>query len=179
AFKPSERAGMIKRAVTIALIVLIGFVLLGRYIFDFLGVEMYSFQIAGGILLFIIALEMLFGRKSRTENTPEEEREAMGKEDITVTPMAIPLLTGPGAITLGIVLFNNAGNTLEKVVLMGDIVLVFLVSYAILVEANKVFEILGQTGTKVIVRIMGLLLAAIAVQFVISGVIDAMKTSLI
>jgi multiple antibiotic resistance protein len=134
---------------------------------------MYSFKIAGGILLFIIALEMLFGRKTRTESSIEEEDELRTREDIIATPLAVPLLTGPGAITAGIVLYNSAKSPLEEIILLLDVMLVFLVSYLILSKSDVIFSALGTTGTKVIVRIMGLVLSAIAVQFVISGIGEA------
>lgn len=178
-FKPEDRTGMIRKAIIIAILVLYGFIFIGKPLFDFIGVEMYSFKIAGGILLFIISLEMLFGRKSGTARTPEEEAEALSKEDIVVTPMAIPLLTGPGVITAGIVLLNTAADNIERAILLAVILLVFLVVYLILEKAKHVFDLLGQTGTKVVVRIMGLLLAAIAVQFVISGVIEVLKIALV
>jgi multiple antibiotic resistance protein len=172
-FDPSERKFMVRKAVTIAAIVLIAFIFLGQYIFDFFGVKMYSFKIAGGILLFIIALEMLFGRKTRTESSIEEEDELRTREDIIATPLAVPLLTGPGAITAGIVLYNSAKSPLEEIILLLDVMLVFLVSYLILSKSDVIFSALGTTGTKVIVRIMGLVLSAIAVQFVISGIGEA------
>ncbi|MFH1773661.1 MAG: MarC family protein [Methanobacteriota archaeon] len=174
-FGAKNRKSMVQKAVVIAAIVLIIFTLLGNYIFRFLGIEMYSFRIAGGILLFIISLEMLFGRRTKTESSAEEEDEASAREDVTITPMAVPLLTGPGAITTGIVLFNSAKTLANEVILIADILLVFLISYVILTKSDYVFKIMGQTGTRVIVRIMGLLLSAIAVQFVITGIEEAVK----
>jgi multiple antibiotic resistance protein len=169
-FKKSDRKKMVKKATIIAAIVLIIFTLAGDTIFRLLSIEMYSFRIAGGLLLFIISIEMLFGRRPHTKSSAEEEEEALIKEDVVVTPLAVPLLTGPGAITTGIVLFHSANGTTNKIFLFLDIGLVFLISYFILSRSEKAFEILGKTGTMVIVRIMGLLLAAIAVQFVITGV---------
>ncbi|MBC2697569.1 MAG: NAAT family transporter [ANME-2 cluster archaeon] len=172
-FKKSDRKKMVKKATIIAAIVLIIFTLAGDTIFRLLSIEMYSFRIAGGLLLFIISIEMLFGRRPHTKSSAEEEEEALIKEDVVVTPLAVPLLTGPGAITTGIVLFHAANGTTNKILLFLDIGLVFLISYFILSRSEKAFEILGKTGTMVIVRIMGLLLAAIAVQFVITGVEEA------
>jgi multiple antibiotic resistance protein len=169
-FKKSNRKKMVKKAIIIAAIVLIIFTLAGNIIFRLLSIEMYSFRIAGGLLLFIISIEMLFGRRPHTKSSAEEEEEALIKEDVVVTPLAVPLLTGPGAITIGIVLFHAANGTINKTLLFLDIGLVFLISYFILSRSEKAFEILGKTGTMVIVRIMGLLLAAIAVQFVLTGV---------
>jgi len=144
----------------------------GQYIFKFLGVSTYSFRIAGGILLLIISIEMLFGRKTRTSAAQPEHYETE-REDVIVTPMAIPLLTGPGAITTGIVLYESAGDIINKSILILNIILVFAISYLILSKFKEVYKILGGTGTRVITRIMGLLLSAIAVQFVISGIGEA------
>ncbi|MBI5253942.1 MAG: MarC family protein [Euryarchaeota archaeon] len=174
-FEAKNRKSMVQKAVVIAAVVLVVFTLLGNYIFQFLGIEMYSFRIAGGILLFIISLEMLFGRRTKTESSVEEEDEARVREDVTVTPMAVPLLTGPGAITTGIVLFNSAKTLTNEIILIADILLVFLVSYIILARSDYLFKILGRTGTRVVVRIMGLLLSAIAVQFVMTGIEEAVK----
>jgi multiple antibiotic resistance protein len=177
-FKEEDRRQIIKRASIIALLTLIIVTFTGNWLFFMLSIKMYSFKVAGGILLLIIAIEMLFGKKSKTETSEDIEEK---KHDITVTPLAIPLLTGPGALTTGIVLFDNAGGEFKKIAaLLASIVLSFLVSYYILIKAPKVFKYLGKTGTKVVVRIMGLLLLSIAVQFIINGsseaVIDIAKS---
>jgi multiple antibiotic resistance protein len=172
-FKPEHRRGMIKRAVVIAATVLILFTVLGAYLLGYLGVEIYSFRIAGGILLFLIALEMLFGRHTATESSVEEEDEAKRREDIVATPLAVPLLTGPGAITAGIVLFNSAPGLVERAALLLDVTFVFLASYVVLIRSEHINNALGKIGTKVITRLMGLILAAIAVQFVVEGVQEA------
>lgn len=165
-----EYERIVRKAVIIAAVVLIIFTYSGNLIFNLLGIEMYSFRIAGGILLFIISLEMLFGRRTKTKITEEEEEE--WREDIAVTPLAVPLLTGPGAITSGIVLYSSAQTLAQKTMLIVAIMAVFFVAYLILKNSKKVFEFLGNTGNKVISRIMGILLAAISVQFVVDGVIE-------
>lgn len=171
-FRERDRRAMIRMAVMIAAITLFLVTLTGNFIFDILGIEMYSFRIAGGILLLIISIEMLFGRKSRTESS--EEDLTVGKNvDIAVTPLAIPLLTGPGAITTGILLFDSARTLLEKAIVLADIILVFLLSYLIISRSNLVYKVLGNIGTRVTIRIMGLMLSAIAVQFIISGISEA------
>ena len=172
-YSTSDRRQMIRRSVTIAASVVIFFTIGGNQIFRFLGIELYSFRIAGGILLFIIAIEMLFGTKTKTESTKEETRDAALRDDIVVMPMAIPLLAGPGTITMSIVLFNQAENSVDAAVLFANIVLVFAVSYIILARSGVVFKLLGTTGTKVVMRLMGLLLATIAVQFIITGISEA------
>jgi len=165
-----EYERIVRKAVIIAAVVLIIFTYSGNLIFNLLGIEMYSFRIAGGILLFIISLEMLFGKRTKTKITEEEEEE--WREDIAVTPLAVPLLTGPGAITSGIVLYSSAQTPAQKTMLIVAIMAVFFVAYLILKNSKKVFEFLGNTGNKVISRIMGILLAAISVQFVVDGVIE-------
>lgn len=172
-FDQKTRQNMVKKAVIVAAVVLVIFTLAGNTIFHFLGIEMYSFRIAGGIILLIIAIEMLLGRRPGTKSSAVEEEESMRSEDLVVTPLAVPLLTGPGAITTGIVLFNTASGITDQVILFVVIGLVYLLSYFILSRSEKVFDSLGHTGTMVIVRIMGLLLAAIAIQFMIIGIEEA------
>ncbi|MCX6695579.1 MAG: MarC family protein [Candidatus Altiarchaeota archaeon] len=166
-FPEKDRAYMIRKSVFIAGIVLVLFTFLGNVIFTVLGVDMYSFQIAGGLLLLIISFEMLFGRKTRTEMSDEVLTDA--RENVTVTPMAVPLLTGPGAITSGIMLFNLTQSYMDRFILLIVIVVVFILSYVVLSNSSILYRALGKTGTKVLVRLMGLMLSAIAVQFVITG----------
>ncbi len=167
-FSREEFKKTVKRACIVGMLVLIVFTFFGVYIFKYLHIEMASFRIAGGILLLIISLEMLFGRKTKTEYSPEVVAEK--REELAVTPLAIPLLTGPGAITTGIVLYGTADSILDKMELFAAVVLVYTLSYIILSNAHRLFDILGNTGTIVIVRIMGLLLAAISVQFIVDGI---------
>jgi multiple antibiotic resistance protein len=174
-FSPDSRRYIIRKAVITAVIVLLIFTFTGRFIFEYLGIEMYSFRIAGGILLFIIAVEMLFGRRSKTTSSKEEEDEARARDDIAATPLAVPLLTGPGAITTGIVLYNTATETGNEPTVIASILLVFILTYIILTRSSAIFDALGYVGTRVVVRVMGLLLSAIAVQFVMTGIKEAMS----
>jgi multiple antibiotic resistance protein len=173
-FREDDRKMMIRESVFIAFVVLVLFTLLGNYIFRFMGITLYSFKIAGGILLMIIAIEMLFGRKTRTEISDETVSEE--RDNVSVMPLAIPLLTGPGAITTGIVLYETASDAAGKLVLFACIVAVFILSYIILRQGDAIHKLLGKTGNKVIIRLMGLLLSAIAVQFVVSGVGEAIAS---
>lgn len=175
-YREEDKRAMIRMSVRVATVALIVLTLAGNLIFKVLGIDIYSFRIAGGIILLIISVEMLFGRKTRTGSSEDFEKE---KEDIAITPMAIPLLTGPGAITTGIVLFDEAGNLLNRVILVFNILLVFWISYVILSKLNLVYGVLGHTGTKVVTRIMGLLLSAISVQFIISGISEAVSRGLL
>jgi multiple antibiotic resistance protein len=166
---------MIKRAIIVGFLTLAVLTVTGDMIFGALGVKMYSFRIAGGILLFIISIEMLFGRETRTKSSGEEITERKSKEEIAVAPMAIPLMAGPGAITAGVVLYNLAPDPLHQGLLILTILLIFILSYVILLNASKIFNILGRTGTTVIIRIMGLILAAIAIEFTLSGIAEAFE----
>ncbi len=155
-----------------AAVALIIFTVAGKRIFELIGIEMYSFRIAGGVLLFIIAIEMLFGRRSRTETSPQEQDDALRRDDVAISPLAIPLMTGPGAITTGIMLFNTAGSMENQVSLIGVILLLFAIVYVVLIKSEWVFKIFGNTGTKIVSRIMGLILCAISVQFIIDGILE-------
>jgi len=134
-----------------------------------LNIDFSSFKIAGGVLLFLISMEMLFGYKTRTEMTHNEQAEAEDRENVAIAPLAIPLITGPGAITTGIVLFSQARTPWAGVEFVLAAAAAFLVSYLLLLQSEKISKWIGVIGLKVITRVMGLLLMSLAVQFVISG----------
>ncbi len=171
-YSEADKKAMIKMAIRIAFIVLVVLTLTGNLIFEFLGIEFYSFRIAGGILLLIISIEMLFGRRTRLVSSEQVETD---KEDIAIMPMAIPLLTGPGAITTGIILFEEAVDPINKLVLLMNILIVFLISYEVLKRLDVVYRALGHSGTKIVGRVMGIMLAAMSVQFIVAGVSEAVK----
>jgi multiple antibiotic resistance protein len=171
-YREEDKKAMIRMAVRVATVALIVLTLAGNLIFQVLGIEMYSFRIAGGVILLIISIEMLFGRRTRTASSEEMETE---KEDIAVTPMAVPLLTGPGAITTGIVLFDEAGTLANRIILIAVIIIVFWISHKIFRRLDLVYKALGRTGTRVVTRIMGLMLSAISVQYIISGILDVLR----
>jgi multiple antibiotic resistance protein len=172
-FGEREKAVMMKRAAVIAGLTLIAVTVSGNIFFSLLGISMYSFRIAGGILLMIIAVEMLLGLKTKTQSSSAEEALSAEMDDITVIPLAIPLLTGPGALTTGIVLFDSAGNIANRIILVGSICLVFAISYIILVKSKPILDFLGRTGARVTARIMGLMLLSVAVQFILKGISEA------
>ena len=172
-FGEAEKTTMMKKATIIAALTLLVVTVTGNLFFRLLGIEMYSFTIAGGILLMIISIEMLLGLNTRTQSSMAEEQSSSEMDEITVIPLAIPLLTGPGALTTAIVLFDTAGNIQNKIILLGTIILVFVISYIILARSRPILTFLGKTGTRVARRIMGLMLLSIAVQFIIKGIFDA------
>ncbi len=172
-FEEREKAVMMKKAAVVAALTLLAATVAGNAFFRLLGISMYSFRIAGGILLMIIAVEMLLGLKTKTQSSKAEEAHSAEADDITVIPLAIPLLTGPGALTTGIVLFDSAGSIANRIILMVSICLVFALSYTILVKSKPILKFLGKTGTPVAARIMGLMLLSIAVEFILRGISEA------
>jgi len=159
-----------RKAVVISALVLAVFAAGGTALFDFLGVSLEAFSIAGGILLFKIAVDMVLAQRHR--HTPEEEEEAHHRDDVSVFPLAIPLITGPGAFATILVLVGQAGPDPERLgVLAAASAAVLLLAYAALRLAVVVSRFLGQTGINVVTRVLGLILAALAVQYVANGVL--------
>ncbi|MDI6886694.1 MAG: MarC family protein [archaeon] len=172
----TERREIAKRSVMIACVLAIIFAISGELILRFFGVTVDSLRVAGGILLFIVALDMLHARIPRESVSTEEIKDATKREDISVFPIAMPLLTGPGAITTVIVVIRT-GTTLElKIIVILAILLTFALSYLIFRFADKINKILGFTGSLVITRVMGLLLGAIAVNFIATGIWNIYKS---
>jgi multiple antibiotic resistance protein len=173
-FSTLERKAIAKRSLLVALGVQLVFVIFGNYIFGYLHIRLYSFSIAGGILLSIVALEMLFGHKTRTEYSEEKDRKEE-QENITIVPLAIPLHTGPASIVTGMIIFGRADTVVLKSIFVFSTVCVYLASMLILIKSGLIFRIFKPLGMKVITRVMGLILLALAVQFVINGIKDALR----
>jgi len=168
----AERKETAKRSVMVACALAIVFAISGELILEFFGVTVDSLRVAGGILLFLIALDMLHARVSRESVTTEEIKDATEREDVSVFPIAMPLLTGPGAITTVIVVIRT-GETMDlKIITILAILLTFAVSYIVFRFADKINKVLGFTGSLVVTRVMGLLLGAIAVTFLSVGVVN-------
>ncbi len=171
-YSKKDRKRIIHKAIVVATSSLLVFTIFGNAIFGFLGVGLYSFKIAGGILLGMISLQMIFGQKQKTKHTPEEENEWETMENLAITPLAIPLMTGPGAITTGILLYSSAVSVEQKVFVILAVVIACMLAYVIFRSSDRIFNVLGTTGTKVITRLMGLILLAIAVQYITGGIYD-------
>lgn len=173
-FTLSEKRLVIKKAALVAFIILVIFTIIGHLIFDFLHITVGSFRIAGGIVLIIIALEMVKGNTPQSRLNPKEKKENLERDQIGVVPLGIPLLAGPGSITTVMIAAtdgepNRIVSTMLIIVCTG---FVLSFAYVILRNSDLIFKRIGRTGTKVVSRIMGLLLAAIAVQFVADGIKD-------
>ena len=167
---PAERRSMAIRAVVIAGIILIGFALFGEDLLDALHIELDSFRIAVGIMLFLIALEMVFEKRTqRREDRAEKVAATPEVEDVSVFPMAMPMLAGPGAIAAIMLLTNEARGTEETLVVLGAMLAVLALTAAALIAAGPLIRVLGDRVEAVITRLLGVLLAALATQYVLDG----------
>ncbi|MBE2216064.1 MAG: MarC family protein [Opitutaceae bacterium] len=169
---PQAQSRMAFIACTVAAGVLIVFALLGKWIFQFLGITLAAFQIAGSILLLRIALDMLYANRARDRETDEEVSAGAEKDDIAITPLGIPMLAGPGAISTSLILLSQAKGTAQHIALFVCILAVTALAYVILRFAAKTARWLSPLGLKLFTRIMGLLLLAVAVQFIINGLVQ-------
>ncbi len=167
---PAERTRMAKIACLVMTGVLLSFGFAGQWIFKVLGITLPAFQIAASITLLLVALDMLRAQRSRVQETTEEAAAGTEKTDIAVTPLAIPMLSGPGAISTVILLQSQAVTVWHSVALIGCILLVSLVSYGILRMAAHGAKRLSPIALRISTRIMGLLLASIAVQFMLNAI---------
>ncbi|WP_226550956.1 MarC family protein [Celeribacter naphthalenivorans] len=158
------------RAVMIAFVILTLFGLFGDHVLEFIGISMPAFRIAGGLLLFLTALEMLFEKRSKRRSEHAEHPEHQPVEDPSVFPLATPLLAGPGAITSMILLIDQADGVPGVLMMLGVMVAVLGVCLIFFALSNVMERGLGATGINVVTRLMGMLLAALSVQFVADGI---------
>jgi multiple antibiotic resistance protein len=174
-FSEADRRIVRRRAVIVLGSVLGVFALVGRFLFDAFGLTLAAFEIAGGILLFIVAYDMLHGEVTRTKLTNEDREEAIARRDeIAVVPLGIPLLAGPGAISTVMIYEGSAGGDPAMVVVVFlAIAVTTALTFFILKYGQKIFRYFGKTGIMAMTRVLGLLLAAVGVQFVLNGVVGA------
>jgi multiple antibiotic resistance protein len=172
---PRARLVMAARGTLIATIILLTFALSGEFLLDALGISLAALRTAGGILLLLIGIEMVSARTSgATSATEDETREAETRRDISVFPLATPLIAGPGAISASILLMAHAeGDTSRQLIVCLSLLTVLLFTFACLLAASQLHKILGRTGTHVINRVFGVLLAALAVQFIFDGIAES------
>ena len=165
------------RTLGTVLLTLLLFQWTGMYLFRILGIELPSFQIAGGLIIASIAWSMLHANPSRIQSTRTEDEEGMEKEDFSVVPLAIPMLSGPGAITTVILLSQQQERIEGDLSLSVLILIATLILYPVFRLAHPIFERLGVTGTRVLTRVMGMLLLAIAIEFVVQGIIHSLPAA--
>jgi multiple antibiotic resistance protein len=178
--RPEERRATALRASVTAGAVLATFALAGGLIFRALGISIPAFRIAGGVVLLLLALDMIRTQPSRTRITETEVEAGAGKEDVAIVPLAMPLLAGPGSIATAIVLMAQArhGPWWHAVPVLGAIGLTAVLSFFVLAGATRIERVLGRTGLSIIERAAGLLLVAIAVQFMLDGLGEALRPAL-
>ena len=168
-YNREERIQIAKKAIIAATITLVVFGLLGNYIFTLFSITIPAFRIAGGLLLFRVAFNMLYGVTPGTKSTEKEKEETLEKDMIGIVPLGIPLLAGPGAIST-VMLYNSQGSISNSIIVFLSVFATLFITYILLRNVDKIFNRLGRVGSLAISRIMGLILAAIAIQFVINGV---------
>jgi multiple antibiotic resistance protein len=168
---PAERRVMALRGTLIATAILLFFAVFGEAMLRLFGITLPALRIAGGVLLLLISIDMVFARHSGgTGTTPEEENEAQGRADISVFPLATPLIAGPGAISAVILLTTGTGGfTLAWFVVVGALLAILLLCYLVMLVAIPIQRLLGLTGLAVVSRVVGVLLAALAVQLLLDG----------
>ncbi|MDI6897440.1 MarC family protein [Methanocella conradii] len=165
---PAERKNAIIKSVIIATAILLVFALIGKMLFDMLNVTLDSLRIAGGLLLLAIAFDMLMGRSPASKIDEDEERES-----VAVTPMATPLLAGPGAMTTVMILMNEASTPVLKGSIMLAILLAMIAAFIILINCEWVYNVIRKDGARVLTKIMGIVLATIAVEMAVKGLLHA------
>lgn len=162
-----ERKAIVRRATIVSFITLMVFIFSGQFLFKFFGISSNGFRIAGGFIIFKIGFDMLQARYSNAKLKEEEVKTYA--DDISITPLAIPMLCGPGAIANAIMLMDDASTLTLKGTLIGIIALVYFITFLILQASTRLVRILGETGNNVMMRLMGLILMVIAVECFVSG----------
>jgi multiple antibiotic resistance protein len=168
--QPARRRKILIRAVLIAFGVALFFLVAGRGVLSYLGVTVHAFSISGGVLLFVAAMPMFFGNRGGLQSPEPKELGSVG-EDISVFPLAMPMLSGPGTIATILLLTSQAGGDMQKLIAIGVAIgIVFLVSFVLLYLGARLIGLVGEGGVHIATRVMGIVLAALAVQFVLNGV---------
>lgn len=162
-----ERKTIVRRATIVSFITLMVFTFSGQFLFKFFGISTNGFRIAGGIIIFTIGFDMLQARYSKAKLKDDEVKTYVN--DISITPLAIPMLCGPGAIANGIMLMEDADTLIKKILLVSVIASVYFITFLILRASTRLNKYMGETGNNVMMRLMGLILMVIAVECFVSG----------
>lgn len=162
-----QRTKTALKAVIVAFLSLVLFAFSGQVLFNFFGISVNSFRVVGGIIFFMMGYDMLQARLTKIKVNKSEISEYV--DDISVTPLAIPMICGPGAITNAIVLMEDAVQFENKAILIGTMLLICIIIFLVLWGATQITKLLGTTGNKILMRLMGLIVMVIAVEFFFSG----------
>ena len=168
----ARRRRIARKASLTALIILAAFAFAGEAIFRLFGITLPAFEIAGGVILLIIGLDMLEAKRSPTQEVVDDTAAAAAKEDAGIVPLGIPMLAGPGAITSVMVLVGQAQTRWQMGAILASILITAIVCYLVLGNSDRVARVMGDTGIRILVRIMGLLLVALAIQYFLNGLAD-------
>lgn len=169
---PAKRMRTARKASLTAWVILTAFAVAGQFIFKLFGITLPAFEIAGGIILLLIGLDMLEAKRSATQESSSDTEAAARKDDAGIVPMGIPMLAGPGAITSVMVLVGQSQGVREHLAIYGAVLITCAASFLVLASAARVAKAMGETGIRILVRIMGLLLVALAVQDFVNGLVD-------
>ena len=170
---PRERRAIVDRAVIVATLVIALMAFAGQTFLDYLGITLPAFSIAGGILLFLIAIDMLFARPTGAKQTADEERDAAESGHPAVFPLAIPMLAGPGTIATVLVLVSLAhGDRIKLAVVFAAYLTAIFATWLCMRGGTILLRVFGRTGIHVVTRLFGIMLSALAVQFVVNGLIE-------
>jgi len=162
-----DRTKTAKKASIVAFITIVVFAYSGQVLFNFFGISVHSFRIVGGVIFFLMGMDMLQARLGKVKVNSAEVKSYI--DDISITPLAIPMICGPGALTNAIVMMEDADSIEKKMTLIIAVFLVMLLTYFILYSSSKIIKVLGQTGINVMMRLMGLIVMVIAVEFFFAG----------
>jgi len=176
-YSPTQQNRIARQAVLVAGIILLVFALIGNRLLGYLGISFEAFEIAAGLLLLKIAVDMVFAQRER--ETEEEEQEAQVRDDISVFPLAVPLLAGPGTFASLLILTSEVhGNNVGLGLILAIVVIVLGITYGVFGLSQPIATLFGQTGINVVTRLLGVLLAALAVQYIASGTSDVLTHAL-
>ncbi|MDH5527641.1 MAG: MarC family protein [Nitrospirota bacterium] len=168
---PVHRRHIAVQGVFTATLILIAFAFVGRGFMELFGITLPAFQIAGGILLFLLSMDMIFARQSGLRSTTDsEQEEALHKSDVAIFPLAFPLIAGPGAMTTVLLFSDRSEGTLRFIGTIGIMLFVLGLVLLCLLAANRIMRRMGETGTNAVSRLLGLILAALSVQYVVDGI---------
>jgi multiple antibiotic resistance protein len=162
-----NRTKTAKKASIVSFVTIVIFAFIGQVLFNFFGISVHSFRIVGGVIFFIMGMDMLQARLGKVKVKDSEIKTYVN--DISVTPLAIPMICGPGALTNAIVMMDDADTIQKKLILVLSVSAVILLTYLILYSSSRIIKILGETGINVMMRLMGLIVMVIAVEFFFSG----------
>jgi len=173
---PRESHRVARKATFTGAVILLAFALTGQWIFRFFSISVDSLRVVGGVIFFVMGYEMLQARLTRTQFDDETTHEYIN--DISITPLGIPIICGPGAITTSILLMNESHTMMEQGVVLGIILGIMLLTYLLLIGAKQVTHVIGENGNKVMLRLMGLIVMVIAVEFFFAGLTPIVREML-